>query len=163
MRLSCSWAFVDFHKTSQATFCLIDGRNHRLNGRELKVEYASADAVRRGGGRMDGQPFDSQRSRPPKPVQEEYQSSRVRHSARYQKPSAPASETAHSENGPPRQFDPNEPVKVHKPDQTERAALRAKKEKYNSNKRQKPGAALARAQREKISIVPSEGKKVVFE
>ncbi|GAA5994399.1 uncharacterized protein JCM10292_002039 [Rhodotorula paludigena] len=42
------WAFVDFHLPAQATRALLNLHNHQLNGRKLNVEYASADAVRRG-------------------------------------------------------------------------------------------------------------------
>ncbi|KAF8514847.1 RNA-binding domain-containing protein [Hysterangium stoloniferum] len=44
------WAFVDFHNVEDATAVLINPRNHNLDGRKLVVEYASAEAVRRGGG-----------------------------------------------------------------------------------------------------------------
>ncbi|KAL8290245.1 hypothetical protein RQP46_003184 [Phenoliferia psychrophenolica] len=43
------WAFVDFHLPEQCTRALLNIRNHSLNGRNLVVEYASAEAVRRGG------------------------------------------------------------------------------------------------------------------
>ncbi|GAA5882182.1 hypothetical protein JCM16303_002266 [Sporobolomyces ruberrimus] len=43
------WAFVDFHLSPQATRALLNLHNHTLNGRSLNVEYASAEAVRRGG------------------------------------------------------------------------------------------------------------------
>ncbi|KAI5985574.1 hypothetical protein EDC04DRAFT_3129610, partial [Pisolithus marmoratus] len=42
------FAFVDFTSIEQATNALINPRNHRLKGRDLVVEYASPDAVRRG-------------------------------------------------------------------------------------------------------------------
>ncbi|KAF9031876.1 hypothetical protein BDZ89DRAFT_1012897 [Hymenopellis radicata] len=42
------FAFVDFASTEHATSALINIKNHFLDGRKLKVEYASADAVRRG-------------------------------------------------------------------------------------------------------------------
>ena len=48
------FGFVDFITTEQATAVLINPRNHHLDGREIVVEYASPDAVRRGGYRMDG-------------------------------------------------------------------------------------------------------------
>lgn len=44
-----SWAFVDFHLPAQATRALLNLHNHQLNGRKLNVEFASAEAVRRGG------------------------------------------------------------------------------------------------------------------
>ena len=43
-----SWAFIDFLTPVQATASLLNARNHSLHGRELTVEYASLDAVRRG-------------------------------------------------------------------------------------------------------------------
>lgn len=43
------WAFVDFHLPEQCTRALLNIHNHTLNGRALVVEYASAEAVRRGG------------------------------------------------------------------------------------------------------------------
>lgn len=46
------WAFVDFHLPEQCTRALLNVRNHTLDGRNLNVEYASADAVRRGGSQI---------------------------------------------------------------------------------------------------------------
>jgi hypothetical protein len=42
---------------------LVNPRNHRLNGRDLVVEYASPDAVRRGGGPRNTQGDWGQKSR----------------------------------------------------------------------------------------------------
>ncbi|KAG2013138.1 single-stranded DNA binding protein [Coprinopsis cinerea AmutBmut pab1-1] len=42
------FAFVDFSSIDNATSALINPKNHHFNGRDLKVEYAGADAVRRG-------------------------------------------------------------------------------------------------------------------
>lgn len=48
-------------------------------------------------------------------------------------------------------------------DAQERPHKRARDSRDASNKRRpKPGAALALAQREKVAIVPSEGKKIKF-
>ena len=47
--ISNSWAFLDFVDITEATAALTNPRNHRMNGRDLKLEYASPDAVRRGG------------------------------------------------------------------------------------------------------------------
>ena len=52
-------------------------------------------------------------------------------------------------------------AKVHKPNKEERQALR--EDKKTKGRRQKPGAALANAQREKIAIQPGAGKKTTFE
>lgn len=43
-----SFAFLDFSSVQHATDALVNPKNHHLNGRELKVQFASADAVRRG-------------------------------------------------------------------------------------------------------------------
>ncbi|KAL1740205.1 hypothetical protein HDZ31DRAFT_1558, partial [Schizophyllum fasciatum] len=42
------FAFVDFGTKEFAEEALINPRNHHLNGRDLQVEFASAEAVRRG-------------------------------------------------------------------------------------------------------------------
>ncbi|KIK67578.1 hypothetical protein GYMLUDRAFT_237810 [Collybiopsis luxurians FD-317 M1] len=42
------FGFVDFSSIENATSALINPKNHHLNGRNLVVEYASADAVKRG-------------------------------------------------------------------------------------------------------------------
>ena len=39
---------MDFTSIDHATSVLINPKNHHLNGRELVVQYAGADAVRRG-------------------------------------------------------------------------------------------------------------------
>jgi RNA recognition motif-containing protein len=93
-----SWAFVDFHTIAQATSALLNPHNHSLNGRKLVVEYASADAVRRGGG---GAKQGSTKKRP-----------------------RPEDEVLEKE--PPVLRDLNAPEeKKHKPNQAERRAARA--------------------------------------
>ena len=49
MRVVDRWAFVDFTNTEGATDALVNPKNHFLDGRKLVIEYASRDAVRRGG------------------------------------------------------------------------------------------------------------------
>lgn len=44
-----SFAFLDFLTPELATSALIDPHNYSLDGRQLKLEFASPDAVRRGG------------------------------------------------------------------------------------------------------------------
>ncbi|MBW0488290.1 hypothetical protein O181_028005 [Austropuccinia psidii MF-1] len=53
------FAFVDFFNVQQATEALLNIKNHTLNGRKLVVEYASPDAVRRGGGTIKSIPRKS--------------------------------------------------------------------------------------------------------
>jgi len=42
------WAFLDFVSTEHATAALTDRRNHSMDGRQLKVEFASPEAVAAG-------------------------------------------------------------------------------------------------------------------
>lgn len=186
-----SWAFVDFHLTSHATLALLDHRNHMLNGRNLIVEYASADAVRRGGGRMDNAADGAKRAngggrndrndrndrfaggnKRSRPDYDEgeipEEGGRPTRAPRLYNPDEEQVANEVYNNRPPLSLNPFDEVKVHKPNQAERAALRAEKEK-NKNarggsgaKRQKPGAALASAQRAKVAILPGAGTKVVF-
>lgn len=63
---------------------------------------------------------------------------------------------------PPLPLQPwKEVAKTHKPNKEERQALR--EERKSKGKRQKPGAALASAPREKIAIQPGAGKKITFD
>ena len=59
------------------------------------------------------------------------------------------------------------PEKKHKPDQAERKAARAAAKraapKSAAPMREKPGAALAKAQREKVGIQRSQGQKITFD
>ena len=158
-----SWAFIDFHLISQATLALIDIRNHTLNGRTLKLEYASAEAVRRGGGARDRNSISNSSKRLGNDMEHSNPQSRQQ-----RKTNMTADDDDKEEDEPkqayyrpPLSLDPFEAVKVHKPNQSERALLRA--EKGKKVKRQKPGAALADAQREKVSIQPGKGTRTVFE
>lgn len=45
---------MDFTSIDKSTAALINPKNHHLNGRDLVVEYASLDAVRRGGSNVGG-------------------------------------------------------------------------------------------------------------
>ena len=42
------WAFLDFESTEHATAALTDRRNHSMDGRQLKVEFASREAAAAG-------------------------------------------------------------------------------------------------------------------
>ncbi|EGG11009.1 uncharacterized protein MELLADRAFT_115371 [Melampsora larici-populina 98AG31] len=44
------FGFLDFRDTHSATQALMNKKNHRYLGRQIKVEYASEEAARRGGG-----------------------------------------------------------------------------------------------------------------
>lgn len=162
------WAFVDFYTAAQATQSLIDGRNHYMNGRTLTVEFASADAVRRGGGKMEGVDTSSgqkkgrsgQEGRAPsgkRKREERDDDENDRHN-----PTEEPEPPKQAFYRPPLALEPwKEAAKVHKPNKEERQALR--EERKSKGKRQKPGAALATAQREKIAIQPAAGKKITFD
>lgn len=178
------FAFVDFHSPAHATASLIDPRNYRLDGRELKIEYASAEAVRRGAPKGSGQgegssgggrgkwpspreSVDQRRSAPEWRVNKG-KGPRARHSAEDGRkrngdgvPSA-QEETAASPNVEQTESD----GKRHKETQAERQARREREAKEGkSKKRAKPGAALANAQRGKtgIDLSGEAGTKTTFD
>lgn len=137
------FAFVDFHTPSYATATLIDPRNGHLDGRELILQYAGAEAIRRGApkGKMgdrpqsQGRPYGERRKRPWK-VEEDRQKLAE---------SAPA----------PGTFDIDQPLpKKHKETKEERIQRREaeKADGKVSTRRVRPGAALASAQRGKVAI-----------
>jgi RNA recognition motif-containing protein len=154
----CRWAFVDFTSIEHATAVLINPKNYRMDGRKLVVEYASADAVRRGGGavpklqksegwdvpkKLDQQKRERKRTKPldeelaPAATTDEGRDGRVNRDGRQEPP--------HKKR---RQFD----------SQPDRGGPRAK----SSRNRTKPGAALASAKRESAAIIPSQGQKIKF-
>ena len=144
------FAFVDFTSIEHATAALINHRNHRLNGRDLVVEYASADAVRRGGGsRLQNH---EHKSRP-----REIRTGR-QHDSEAQSQSRP------------RPRGRNEGEREHRTQRNDVESLprRSFKEASSHTKidrprsRPKPGAALAQAQRGSAAIIPSQGQKIVF-
>jgi hypothetical protein len=109
---------------------LIDPRNYSLDGRTLKLEFASADAVRRGGNLI-------------------------------QSKNTAVSGHIHSKSGrgPTR----SESDTMADPSSTQgKLGGRGLSRIDVKNARQRPGAALASAQREQAGIVPSSGKKIVF-
>ncbi|PWN34328.1 uncharacterized protein FA14DRAFT_161758 [Meira miltonrushii] len=148
------FAFVDFHTPSYATATLIDPRNGHLDGRELILQYAGAEAIRRGapkgkmGERPQGQkrPYGERRQRPWK-VEEERKKL--------------------AESAPePGTFDIDQPLpKKHKETKEERIQRREAEKgdrKTTSTRRVRPGAALASAQRGKVAIdidAPQGNKK----
>ncbi|SCV70803.1 BQ2448_3565 [Microbotryum intermedium] len=181
------WAFVDFHLPEQCTRALLNIRNHSLAGRTLTVEYASSDAVRRGaigtrgaiggrgrsgpssrggsarggrkeGGRGSGSTGDADGSRP-------WNDSDTRAAAG---DGSWCEQPAAAEYGGP----------------SGRGAFGAGRGgsrggarggrggpgagaggslRGGNEKRAKPGAALASAQRASEAILPSTGRKIVFE
>lgn len=142
------FAFVDFTSIEQATNALTNPRNHRLKGRDLVVEYASPDAVRRGG----GGPKISKPERQGKKDKDELKAegSTMRRDKRLVKPGHRDDTTATISG------DTTELITVSRESRKRGSEDRAHK------RRAKPGAALAQAPRESAAIVPSQGQKIVF-
>ncbi|KAG1815765.1 uncharacterized protein BJ212DRAFT_1358532 [Suillus subaureus] len=142
------FAFLDFTSTEYATAALINPRNHRLNGRDLVVEYASADAVRRGGGPR---------------LQSEHKSGPGK---KYGGRQPDAESHPRSQSRPGRR---GENEKEHSTQQDDAESIRRNQKEGPRHirtdrvrGRPKPGAALAQAPRESAAIIPSQGQKIVF-
>jgi len=148
-----SFAFVDFTSIEHATNALINPRNHRLNGRDLVVEYASADAVRRGGG---GGPKNVKQDQPGK-------RERLQQYGKEKGANSLLKHDRHRFKGD-RGGDTLVEESTIEPTITPRPLERQKRtrENHSHKKRARPGAALAQAPRQSAAIVPSEGRKIVF-
>ncbi|GAA5996702.1 hypothetical protein JCM5350_003625 [Sporobolomyces pararoseus] len=158
------WAFVDFHLPAQATRALLNLHNHSLNGRSLNVEYASAEAVRRGGlgtravskangaarargGDEDGERFGA-RGGEKRKGRDWDDSDMVA--------AATAAASGSFYDGPPAaRRAPRGDGFGERPKREERPG--------KGGERAKPGAALAMAQRASEAIVQSTGRKTTFE
>ncbi|KAG9317741.1 hypothetical protein JVU11DRAFT_1958 [Chiua virens] len=148
------FAFVDFTSIEHATEVLVNPRNHCLNGRDLVVEYASPDAVRRGG----GGPRNPKLSRNQKGRGGgENKSPRIPHKG--------STNTPYTKQRRPR------PAEAEGADDAEipaggttsrsRQSDRAGRDR-GYTRRARPGAALAQAQRQSAAILPSQGQKIMF-
>lgn len=127
------WAFVDFTSMEHATLSLVNPRNHSLDGRKLTVEYASPDAIRRGGGPRE---FWGHKR-------------------------GVVGDTTKKSGGPRpqgisggREKKRSEKNLKHGPDADGASTWKGG--------RPKPGAALALAHRGTAAILPSQGQKIVF-
>jgi RNA recognition motif-containing protein len=157
------FAFVDFTSTEHATVALIHPKNHQLDGRKLVVEYASADAVRRGGGAGH------------KPRKKSTEVHGEGHSRRKTRDSVVDDEV--NEKGPTTTTTTttttSTPSKAQKEKSTatDRRSDRSAKPKVTNETRTRkskssrpaPGAALALAKREQVAIVPSQGRRITFD
>ncbi|BGP07305.1 Nucleolar protein 13 [Rhodotorula toruloides] len=170
------WAFVDFHLPAQATRALLNLHNHQLNGRKLNVEYASAEAVRRGavgtksggGGGGGGRGNAGPRRRGPREEGEEGEAEDEERGAGGKKRrerewddtdvKALAGQAGGESGygGPP-------PRAQRGPRPQRDDARKGGREDGGGAKRPKPGAALAMAQRASEGIVQSTGKKITFD
>ncbi|KAF7302082.1 hypothetical protein MIND_00774900 [Mycena indigotica] len=144
------FAFVDFISTQEATNALVNPRNHHLNGRDLKVEYASADAVRR------GQPKERNPDGAPKRYKEPKRLG-PRAEKRVKKEETDFTEVEQKEDKQSRDRSGGKPYKKGWKSREEQAAS-----EKGPKSRPRPGAALAQAKRESTAIVPAQGKKIVF-
>ena len=149
--ISFRFAFVDFKDAQFATEALTNPHNHSLNGRALVVEYASADAVRRGA-------LANTKKDEGKPVTKNHSSRRPQKSERIAAKAAVRQSLAGSSSAPMEgvSSDVEESSRTRDPKRPRSGY------KMDTARRLKSGAALATAQRENVAIVPSTGKKIVF-
>jgi len=150
------FAFVDFTSTEHATAALIHPKNHQLDGRKLVVEYASADAVRRGGG----------------PGHKPRKKSTEGHSRRKTRDSV-ADDEVNEKGSTTTTTTPSMAQKEKKSTAADRrgdTSTNAKPKVTNGTRtrqskssRPAPGAALALAKREQVAIVPSQGRRITFD
>lgn len=180
--MHCRFAFIDFHSSAHATATLLDTRNNFLDGRTLILQYAGADAIRRGAVKGSGSKATAKRH---SKLKNGDSGSFSNTNSGFNDVNVEAATAIESESKPfvpvgpapiPGSFDPDAPLpKKHKETQEERAARRAREAKERGatsrpgeagsgfKKRTKPGAALATAKRENVGIVISEGKKMTFD
>ncbi|GAA5927304.1 uncharacterized protein JCM15063_005859 [Sporobolomyces koalae] len=164
------WAFVDFHLPAQATRALLNLHNHTLNGRSLNVEFASAEAVRRGGlgSRAVGRANGAARAKAGDEEGEEggrpARGGEKRKGRDWDDSDMVAAATAAASNsyydGPPaaRRAPRGDGFGGDRPRREDRPGKGGK-----GGERAKPGAALAMAQRASEAIVQSTGRKTTFE
>ncbi|KAK0461674.1 uncharacterized protein EV420DRAFT_121502 [Desarmillaria tabescens] len=151
------FAFVDFSSIENATAALINIKNHHMNGRDLVVEYASADAVRRGASKPKGPDvLPNKRKRPFDKTKKKQEPNRERKSVR---------DAGMEEDDIMKERDEgSHPVpKRNKAESNERkSGVGARAANYRN--RPRPGAALAQAQRQSAAILPSSNssKKITF-
>jgi hypothetical protein len=135
----------------------VNPKNHQLNGRQLVVQYASADAVRRGASKALAAggdkltPRSSKKDAPQRAPPQKF-------SKKFEQPAA---QEDNGEDGPADE-DPGEGKWNKKPHRSDdsRPSFRQK----GPRSRPKPGAALAQAKRQSAAIVEStpSAKKIVF-
>ncbi|OBZ70411.1 Nucleolar protein 13 [Grifola frondosa] len=142
------WAFVDFTTTEHATAALTNPKNYFLDGRKLVVEYASPEAVRRGG--AGPRPERVTRSGP------RQQRPKVSQDTEELEGQLPPDETPGD-----RAEEEDQPMQKPRRTDNDSRTFSGRSGKFTRT-RTKPGAALAQAKRESAAIVPSQGRKIVF-
>jgi RNA recognition motif-containing protein len=157
--VSCSFAFVDFTTTDFATAALINPRNHHLNGRDLVIEYAGADAVRRGAPKGQRQKAHGDASTT---------AERVEKMPRARKDPPPHKARAVYDEADTMRVDETANVSIPQPvrksirEYENHQRGKGDRDKGRPRGRPRPGAALALAKRESAAIVPSQGQKIIF-
>ncbi|GAA5896842.1 hypothetical protein JCM6882_005048 [Rhodosporidiobolus microsporus] len=168
------WCFVDFHLPAQATRALLNLRNHTLNGRKLNVEFASADAVRRGGlgsraaGKAAGRARREGGGGRFGDEDGDEQGQRGRKRPRFDNGGGEWDDGAVRDLAAAGGFARDGPLHAHGGRRGgaggfDRDDGRGKKGGVGDGKRAKPGAALANAQRASEAIVASTGRKTTFD
>ncbi len=147
------FAFVDFSSIENATAALINIKNHHMNGRDLVVEYASADAVRRGASKPKAPDVREKRKRPFDKSQKKREPNREHKRVKG---------TGVEDDGVEEGDDDSHPVP--KRNKFEGGERRGGTGPANYRNRPRPGAALAQAQRQSAAILPSSNsaKKITF-
>ena len=152
---------MDFTTVEHATAALTNTKNHFLGGRKLVVEYASPEAVRRGGA--------GPRERPEKKkVTEGDADAEIKPSQRRGDRVRPTRKRKAEDDDAAEEADATRPTKRSRAGTTDDAGDASRRRDSRQQRdgkpktRARPGAALASAKRETMSIVPSQGKKIVF-
>jgi RNA recognition motif-containing protein len=149
------FAFVDFTSIEHATTALIHPKNHQLDGRKLVVEYASADAVRRGGGAGH-----KPRKKPTELHSEGHSHRKRRDSVVDEK----GSTTTTTTTTPKMQEEKSTAVADRQSDTFAKSKVtNGTRTRKSKSSRPAPGAALALAKREQVAIVPSQGRRITFD
>lgn len=143
------FAFVDFTSTEHATTALIHPKNHQHDGRKLVVEYASADAVRRGGGAGH---------KPKRTSTEGAKESR----SRSKKCESMVDDGASGKRSTEAITTSAEPPEEKSTAIGRRSSAKPRVDHGKHKSRLAPGAALALAKREQVAIVPSQGRRITF-
>ncbi|KAJ4479105.1 hypothetical protein J3R30DRAFT_3657179 [Lentinula aciculospora] len=167
------FGFVDFSSTDNATSALINPKNHHLNGRNLVVEYASADAVKRGPNKPKSAPRglgDFKKKTGPSPRGNGPQNKPFHRTDRDLGTSEEKPTHSYRDKPDSRRDAQMFQTVDHEESTTPLGGRRPRGKEYDSGlprhkgprNRPKPGAALAQAKRQSAAIVPTSGKKIVF-
>jgi hypothetical protein len=144
--------------TEHATSVLINPKNHLLNGRKLVVEYAGADAVRRGAPKakreagVDPPKRGESKSHGPRAERLQNRKSHDFSKDKAQESVAQSADVLKTQSRPTWRG----------ADSDGRVPTGTDKKVKGPRVRPKPGAALALAKRETAAILPSQGKKITF-